>query len=414
MAIGRQNNSWAVPPAPFRQSQPLILESCEGGGWLVLVGFPFLVGGCAIAYTIARRLATGDGLNGGAIPFAFSMISLIATTAMGAVLVFGRRWTVFDLGRGLLIRSYVLLVPLRKQQRLLSEFNAVVLAYDAGDSESPETYPVRLRSSRRPEFVVHKSQKYRESRCLADYLSSFLSLPLIDIISDHETVASPGENWRVARDQLQRTEMKRPECPANMRCQITESEMATRIVIPGSGGLPVHVLGIVLPLVVLLVLMPWLDRVLDRTPMLAWTRTALFILAAIMIIPPLLFVSALLIVRGTRKQVTVIASHIGLEIEQKNCFRNRRRRVPAADLLDVDSSTVEGAIQNIRAASNLGSAAQILDSVWWFQRLKSSVPTKGVFVKSRTELIRFGEGLPAEELQYLTWLLRQAVFNRRI
>jgi hypothetical protein len=40
------------------------------------------------------------------------------------------------------------------------------------------------------------------------------------------------------------------------------------------------------------------------------------------------------------------------------------------------------------------------------------VPTKGIMVKSREELIPFGEGLPANELQYLIWILRKALARR--
>ena len=61
----------------------------------------------------------------------------------------------------------------------------------------------------------------------------------------------------------------------------------------------------------------------------------------------------------SRLPITVIASPIGLEIEQRSGLRSYRKQVAAGDLLDVDSSTVEGAIPNVRTASNLGPDAQI-------------------------------------------------------
>jgi hypothetical protein len=40
------------------------------------------------------------------------------------------------------------------------------------------------------------------------------------------------------------------------------------------------------------------------------------------------------------------------------------------------------------------------------------MPTKGIIAKSRKELVAFGEGLPADELQYLNSVLRKALAGR--
>ena len=44
--------------------------------------------------------------------------------------------------------------------------------------------------------------------------------------------------------------------------------------------------------------------------------------------------------------------------------------------------------------------------------LKRWGPANGIIVKSRHELITFGEGLPASELQYLSGVLRKALTGR--
>ena len=46
------------------------------------------------------------------------------------------------------------------------------------------------------------------------------------------------------------------------------------------------------------------------------------------------------------------------------------------------------------------------------QFAKRWVPSSGIVVKSRRELISFGEGLPAGELQYLRSILRKALAGR--
>ena len=41
--------------------------------------------------------------------------------------------------------------------------------------------------------------------------------------------------------------------------------------------------------------------------------------------------------------------------------------------------------------------------------LKKLAPNQGIIVKSRTGIVTLGEGLPADELRYLVWLLRKAM-----
>ena len=87
--------------------------------------------------------------------------------------------------------------------------------------------------------------------------------------------------------------------------------------------------------------------------------------------------------------------------------------VAADDLLDVDSSTVEAAIESILASVPNASVRQTPNFVRWLRTLKKWIPSKGIVIKSRTELITFGQGLPAEELQYLCSVLRRALVGER-
>ncbi len=67
-------------------------------------------------------------------------------TVLGAWLAFGRRRMTIDLARGCVARRYELLVPVQNREWLLSDFNAVAILYQAGDSDWGAQYPVRLRS----------------------------------------------------------------------------------------------------------------------------------------------------------------------------------------------------------------------------------------------------------------------------
>jgi hypothetical protein len=75
---------------------------------------------------------------------------------------------------------------------------------------------------------------------LAHYLSAFLRLPLVDMISDHQTMAAPGRTQQTLRERLLATasDVTQPQPPANLRSRITESGGSITIVIPSGGGLP--------------------------------------------------------------------------------------------------------------------------------------------------------------------------------
>jgi hypothetical protein len=131
MVTGIENGPSALPPPPFRQTSPQTLELREGGGWLALFGLPFFVGGVVMTLKLLGflHLEVDPEPRG---KLAFLWLVAVGLAGVGAVMMFGRRWLIIDVSRGLLIRSYSLLVPLKTQERPLSEFNAVVMAYDMG------------------------------------------------------------------------------------------------------------------------------------------------------------------------------------------------------------------------------------------------------------------------------------------
>jgi len=195
MASTWQSGPAAECPPPFRLTSPLVLELRQGGGGMAVLGLPFFLAGCLITRNFLRMLFLGElGLRGSLLTFAAIGI---AFTAIGTIFVFGRRWLIIDVSRGLLVRRLGLLVPLRTRERSLSEFNAVVLAHDPGDSDRGETYPVRLRSVGGPDFVVRSPARFGESRTLAEYLSAFLRLPLVDTIQRPPDRGCP---WKYAAD----------------------------------------------------------------------------------------------------------------------------------------------------------------------------------------------------------------------
>jgi len=410
MAPDTQNGSLPSAPAPFRQTSPQVLELREGGGRLAFFGWPLFLCGLVMELTAAGVLhiaVEGDGNS----RLGLAVVGL-AFTVLGAWMAFGRRWMTFDLARGCVARRYEMLVPIQNREWLLSDFNAVAILYRAGDSDSGAQYPVHLRSIHGKDLTVISPANFAESRAQAEYLSVFLRMPLVDTTTDHDTVVAPEHAGQSLRERLLSGEAEAlPLRPGKMRCQVTESPGQATIVIPGGGSWPAGVLSIVLPLVILLFVIPAFMRFFTRGAPPLGQYGFMFFLVCILVVPAL-FVSINLMVGSTRKKATVTASAAGLEIVKQSGWRTRTTQVPGADLLDLDCSTANSALKS--AIDSSAKLAEVPDprATPVVRFAKRWVPAQGIIVKSRRELISFGEGLSASELQYLRSILRKALRGR--
>ena len=117
-------------------------------------------------------------------------------------------------------------------------------------------------------------------------------------------------------------------------------------------------------------------------------------------------------VGSTRKKATVTASEAGLEIVKRSGWRTRTTQVPSADLLDLDCSTADSALKSAMNSSVKLAEVPSPGATRVVRFAKRWVPAQGIIVKSRRELISFGEGLSASELQYLRSILRKALLGR--
>lgn len=403
MRTGEHNGPLPAPPAPFLQTSPSTLEVREGGGCMAVFGVPFFLAGVFLGLTATGLVPMQSAPAGTWVRVLLAVMSLVFL-AVGGGLVFGRRWLTLDLGSGSVIRSQGLLVPMHHQERRLNEFTAVVLAFNAGDSDSADRYPVSLRALTGKDVVVTSAIQFGEAREHAEFLSRSLRLPLADTITDHETVVSPDRAGETLLDRLQsaRADAARVAPPPEMRCEVSASRSDATIVIPGGKGMVFGGFASLLPVVMLIFVIPWLLRFFARTS----TPTVVqYIFVAAMILMfgiPALIGSVNLMVGSHRKKTTVKASPAGLVIERQDAWRSHTQEVSAADILDVDLSTFASVLP---PTPEPGTERIIAAAKRW-------APTKGIIVKSRQALITFGEGLPAGELQYLNWLLRKALTSR--
>jgi len=269
---------------------------------------------------------------------------------------------------------------------------------------------VKLRALTGKDFTVSSPAQFSDSRNQAEYLSRYLRLPLADTITDHETVVSPERACDPLQKRLVSGEVavERTVAPPDLRCEVNTGEGHASIVIPG-GSLLAGGFAVLMPVLVFLVVIPAILRFVPATPGGFQSAPLFFVILFLGI--PSIFICINQMVAGNRKRTSVEASPTGLVIERRSGWRTRTTVIAAADILDLDYSTVEGIIQSAKSSSLMVSSP-VVGNERLFALLKSWIPTKGIVVKSRQGLTTFGEGLSAGELQYLKSILRKALAGR--
>ena len=376
----------------------------RGGGAIALFGAPFFLAGVFMllgaAGAIPMRTESGSAATM-LVPMGLVFL------AVGGVMVFGRQRLILDLGRRSILRQISVLVPLRTQERALSEFQAVVISFDPGDSESPETYPVKLRALTGKDAAIVKPLLFAESLAAAEYLARTLSLQLIDATTDREIVVSTERVGEPLRNRLSRASTGTPpQRPPTIRSEVTESAAETRIVMPGGGPTIARYAGLYLPIIVFAIAMgvatPYLMR--SQKPL------TLFCMLLVVFGAPTVFAIVHYMITSRRKGVTVTAATSGLVIEEFKSGKLQSTTIAASEVFDVDYSTFESAVESARQA-NYFAARRSAGDERFLQRLRKLVPNRGIIIKSRSGLITVGEGLPSDELQYLAWLIRTALIG---
>ena len=404
-----------------RQIAPDQLEITEGGGCLSLFGLPFLTAGIFVALIGARIVPVENArqVPGWAWPLIFLMG--LAFVAVGGGLVLGRRWLILDTGRGKILKRWGLLFPMQGEERSLQGYDAVLLGFEPGDSDSADRYPVLLRAADGGAgFPLVSSTQFGESREQAAAVARFLRLPLVDASTDHAVVIGTErlDETFVERARSGDGRLDEAPRPLRMRCLVRESSRGVEVVIPGPGFPPGKLVGLVLSAGLFAYIAPGLLEFFRRTRTPEGVQIAfLAFVAAVLIAVPLLgIINAAVLARRGRTLVT--ASPEGIVIEERTAWRARTTRIPAADILGLDYATVDAALQSAgrlatqraaQAARATPAFRQGGESPRWLALLRRLATSKGILVKSRSGITAIGAGLPDEEVRYLFAAVARAV-----
>jgi hypothetical protein len=402
------------PPPPFRLTSSGAVEWRSGGGFLAAVGVPVLLGGIVMALGALGVIPLKDEFDHRWTgPYLIGMSALFL--ALGATFTFGRRSLIIDPFTGSLTRSYSLLARLRTVQRSLVEFNAVLIDFQRGGSESPDCYPVRLRAITGKNLTISSPTDFGQARQQAEFLSRLLRFPLADATTDHEVVLTP----ELAGASLQERSSSAVgpaeplATPPAMRSRVSELGHETIITIPKRMSPAAGAAAGIVACLMLLIVAPVLWRLMSPGDSHSGPRLIFFAFLIFFfgILPLVASATAFGLIRN---QVVVTASPAGLIIERQGMSRVRSETIPASEILDLDYSTMQGILGAQRAAQRAslpGAGGQNVPRV--VAALGRLVPNKGIIVKTRRALISLGEGLSSDELCYLARVLKRSLAASR-
>jgi hypothetical protein len=396
----------------IRRVTPDRLQIREGGGVISVVGLPFFAAGLFLFATVLRIVPVG---NASSLPgYAWPLMALMALlfTAVGGTLVFGRSWTTLDIGRRSVTKQWGLLVPLRQRTFPIDGYSCVRLGFVEGDSDSADRFPVELKANTGANLLVCHFTTYGESRACAAAVAQHLRLDLEDASSDHPIRLSDNHADRSFQDALWRERKPREAAsrPRDARSDVSTEADTTRIVIPRPRAHPLTLALGLIPLVIPAIVLPQLNRFFRQTETpdaIGWIFLS-FVTCFFGVLPAMSVVNAFL--RSRRGATIVSVSPQGIRLQERGAWRTRTIAThDTGDILDLDYSTRESAIASARhaaeqqvvtsprlAAAPLGPRTERI-----IMTLSRFTRGRGLTLKTRQGLTRFGEGLEDDEVRYL-------------
>lgn len=404
---------------PFHHEAPDRLQIREGGGCLSAFGIPFFAAGIFMILAVAGIIPFS---NPGDMPqWGWLVLALMAVafTGVGATLVFGRAWTTLDVTRRLVIKQWGLLIPLRERTYPLTGYSAVTVGFVRGDSDTADRFPIGLKALTGSALPLCSFTTYGESRACAIEVARHLHLEIEDSTSDHPARVTPADAERSFRERAVEFGAEAAVAqPANARSTVTREPEGVRLDIPVPRMSSIGAFFGVIPLVIPIIVIPWLMSFFRQTntpDAIGWVFLALttFFFA---LLPAATVVNALR--RSRRGGTIVFVSPRGIQIRERGAWRTRSTAsIDASDILDVDYSTRESAAASARRAaeeqarestgSNPAAAGRRAERlVTWLSQFAKG---HGLIVKTRTGLVAFGAGLEDEEIRYLHDVVRRAL-----
>lgn len=368
-----------------------------GGGCLSLFGLPFLLAGVSVI-AVTMGIVDPGGVGGEKIPLLFGLPFGGVFAFVGAALVFGRAGLEINTLTGK-VKSWwgFLMIPIRSQEYPLSEFDRITLAREtrSDEGQTQTVYALRL-SGESHEIHLQDCTEYEQARRQSEELSRFCGLPISDRGGGEEVLRDPQKLDESLRERADRegADVDVPVQPTALQTEIQFCDSEIILHLPSRGGgfksLIFSLLGLLLPMGFVGYWFIW--------PMLqaknAFNGPGGVVLALLLftfIVAPL-FRFARNALGSMGHRIRVIASPDQLTVEEVTATSTRRQTIPTDQLEDLVLPPLE-----MPSADELGQVPPLLRR-WVQQRAEAN---RGIIARSDALTLTFGNGLPADELEYL-------------
>lgn len=378
-----------------------LLEMKSGGGCVSLFGLPFFFAGLfmILVSTGVIPLSNGDD-----VPFWGMLIIAcmgLIFSAVGGALVFTRQWHTIDQRQMRLWISKGLMKPMHSSFYDLHDFDEVRIRYVKGDSDTADSYPIMLISTKGlPELQLNSATSYGQARSQAILISEFLDFKVSDASTDNvQSLEGPAK-------PAQKTDL--PPYPAREDFELKEGPDGLYL-----GLLPrrLHKAKLLfgcLPLLFFLLFTRGFWGILWSTGTPAVVRIGFISFFGIFFI--LLPLTEMLRVRmRTGKAVqTLRISNRGLELQDRLAKKSLNLRWD--QVFGVDLSSPEA---KLRSAADGQSGVDPASIPRWMPRLVRFVGAGALIIKAADELHYIGSGLPEDQLVYLHAVISNALQDYR-
>ena len=350
-----------------------------------LFGVPFMAAGlfAALVGLGAVTLANADEVPAFIQPLL--LVMGVVFGAVGAGIAFGRRWVTIDNAERLVAVETWAVFRIRAEVHRLDDHEVVVIAFEEGDSDRADQFPVSLLSRDWRSLRLCSPLTYAEARECAAAVAQHARLPLEDVTTDHPLRVSWDEVERPLIRRVTLDQETAVDRPAAARATVQHSNDGIGIVVPMKRVHPLAVSPALIPIAILGVAIGPVARFFEQTgtpTLLGWTFVAALTLM-FGILPGQLALNTLL--RSRRGSTKLQVSQAGIEVLERGAWRTKRKaRFKASEIIDIDHSTRE----------STGFAEG-----------------KGITIKTTKALATFGEGLADDEIRYLRALVRRTLLS---
>lgn len=365
-----------------------------------LFGLPFFAAGCAMAWQAWQGNLTGDG--GEEFSRLGGLLFSLPFILIGGACLFYRGATVIDTLNGRVTTWWGFLFPISRKEYPLDQIKAVLLERKVIRSKNRTSviYPVSLIGRNEEDIDCESAGTYAKGRAEAEKVAKLLHLELRDRTSGKTVIREAGTMDESIVDRVRRLGevLDWPELPAGSAIRYQNIDDTAIMELPPVKSSRLVLLVALVPLAfvgffVLSFMVPFfLDGDTNVQPL---GKLLIGGFLSLFIIIPLFGVWTIL-KRTSGTQDRLVVSWRGIELEREYKFGGTHRvNIPAEEIEELDVAD-----QFPFPDGPQSSSPQIRTAVSAMNALSRS-SRGGVYVRSDTHNMQFGQGLSREEQQWI-------------